>query len=106
MKIENVRLQRLMEMLKNSPEDSFLLFAAAQEYTKLQDYDSARDFYAELLTKHPDYTGAYLHSGKLYELQENIQAAIAEYEKGVDVCQRLNATHDLNELNTALNIID
>jgi tetratricopeptide (TPR) repeat protein len=106
MKTENVRLQRILEMLESSPEDSFLLFAAAQEYAKLQDYNSARNFYTELLAKHPDYTGAYLHSGKLYELQENTQAAVAEYEKGIEACRRLNAAHDLSELQTALNFID
>jgi tetratricopeptide (TPR) repeat protein len=102
MKTENVRLQRILEMLKSSPEDSFLLFAAAQEYTKQQDFENAPKFYTELLLLYPNYTGAYLHSGKLHELTKNESLAIAEYKKGIEICKKMNASHDLNELQAAL----
>lgn len=106
MKTENVRINRLLEMLKTSPDDTFLFFALAQEYTKQNDLSRARFYYTELLSKNPEYTGAYLHSGKLYEAEGNVQAAIAEYEKGIDICRKLNATHDSNELQAALNVLN
>lgn len=105
MKTENVRINRLLEMLKTSADDSFLLFALAQEYTKQNDFQQARFYYTELLSKHSEYTGAYLHSGKLYELEGDVQKAISEYRKGIEVCKKLNATHDLHELQGALNLL-
>ncbi len=105
MKTENVRINRLLEMLKTSDDDSFLLFALAQEYTKQNDFQQARHYYTELLSKHAEYTGAYLHSGKLYEQEGDITKAISEYEKGIEVCRKLNAIHDLNELQAALNVL-
>ncbi len=100
------RLQYLTQLLENSPQDAFLLFAIAKEHEKNQDYTNALSWYENLKSLHPNYVGLYYHLGKLYERLENYPAAIAIYKSGADVATALKDNHALAELNGARMEID
>jgi len=95
------RLLQLQELLKESPSDSFLLFAIAKEYEGLDKLESALSNYL-LLKKHdPKYTGLYYHLGKLHELLDEEEQAMVIYQEGIDHCIAVGDQHALNELKGA-----
>ena len=52
--MNNQRIQRLLEMLLEEPNDSFLLYALATEYLKLNDNQKALFYYLETVNSDED----------------------------------------------------
>lgn len=96
------RLKKLLALLQDQPEDTFLHFAIAKEYESLGDDLTAQSYFERLLTLDPLYVGAYYHLGKLFERQGDIAAAAQTYRKGMAVAQQLNDQHNYRELAAAL----
>ena len=95
------RIEQLQQLHEADPEDSFIHYALAQEYTKLHQYYRARDTYIALKHRDPEYLGLYFHLGAvLQELDEN-EAALACYDEGMLVAKRQADIHALAELKTA-----
>jgi tetratricopeptide (TPR) repeat protein len=92
------RLEKLLEFLKNEPDDPFLKYALATEYSRLEQTDKALAFYEELVEKHPNYSGTYYHLGKLYEELNRKQDAINTYETGMKVTREQRDNHAFSEL--------
>ncbi len=95
------RLEQLFQFLENSSGDSFLHFAIAKEYEKLEDWDNALAFYLKIVQNEPDYVGLYYHLGKLYEVLQDPNTAFSIYKKGMDIAQKIADRHAYNELATA-----
>jgi len=74
--METNRLEKLLEFIKNEPNDEFLKYALATEYLRLNDADKALYYYEDLVTNHPQYSGTYYHLGKLYEALNRKEDAI------------------------------
>jgi tetratricopeptide (TPR) repeat protein len=92
------RLEKLLEFLKNEPNDEFLQYALATEYLRLNDTDNALKYYEGLVKNHPDYVGTYYHLGKLYEALNRKDDAIKTYEIGMQAAQKKRDNHALSEL--------
>ena len=95
------RIQKLKEYLQVSPEDSFLKHALALEYIKLNDEETARGIFEELLIKDPSYVGSYYHLAKLLERNGETEKAIAWYEKGMAAAKQAGDNHAYGELRSA-----
>ncbi|PZP49447.1 MAG: hypothetical protein DI598_07790 [Pseudopedobacter saltans] len=95
------RIERIKEMLKANPEDSFLLHALALEYIKIGEKENAKNTFEFLLDKNPNYVGSYYHIAKLMEDLQDKDAAIHWYEKGMVIAKQLNERHAYNELQSA-----
>jgi tetratricopeptide (TPR) repeat protein len=101
------RLKLLENMLIDSPNDSFLLFAYAKEYEKLGDESLALDTYKKLQNINPDYVGLYYHFGKLLEKTQQIEEAIAVFDEGISVAKKQNNQHAWSELAGArMNLVE
>lgn len=88
-------------MLAEDASDSFLYFALAKEYEKIDEVEAIVQF--ELLRdKDPNYVGLYYHLGKLYERRSELDLAKECYQKGIKVGKELADFHAISELNTAL----
>ena len=92
------RLEKLLEFLKNEPNDEFLQYALATEYLRLNDTGKALEYYEKLVTDHPDYVGTYYHLGKLYEALDRKPDAIGIYEKGMEIAKAKRDNHAFSEL--------
>jgi tetratricopeptide (TPR) repeat protein len=92
------RLEKLLEFFKNEPDDPFLKYALATEYSRLEQTDKALAFYEELVEKHPNYSGTYYHLGKLYEALNRKQDAIDTYETGMKITREQRDNHAFSEL--------
>lgn len=95
------RLLQLLEMLEESPRDSFLLFATGKEYENLEDQEQALDYYKLLESTDPSYVGLYYHLGKLLEKMERPEEALQTYLKGMDIARGQNDHHAYSELASA-----
>jgi Tfp pilus assembly protein PilF len=95
------RIARLKEFLKANPSDCFVKHALALEYVKLNDDIMARRLFEEVLYTDPNYIGSYYHLAKLLERQQDTEAAIAIYEKGMQVAKEKGDNHALSELRSA-----
>lgn len=101
------RLQQLQNFLEASPNDSFILFAIAKEYEKMNDQEAALQQYLKLQAADPEYVGLYYHLGKLYERKEELDTAVSTYKKGMEIAKKQGDQHALSELAGAkLNLVD
>jgi len=98
-----IRLQKLLDFLKNEPNDPFLKYALATEYLNANEFETAISFYEDLLKNHSDYVGTYYHAGRLYEQLDRKADAIATYQTGMEVCRKANDSHALSELQAVYN---
>lgn len=96
------RLSQIEEMLKFEPSDSFLNYALALEYAKINDVAKAIQLIEALLSKDENYLGAYYQLGKYYEQIQNLPKAISTYNRGIIIAQKIKNNKALGELNEAL----
>ncbi|MCI5082789.1 MAG: tetratricopeptide repeat protein [Saprospiraceae bacterium] len=92
------RLDQLLQMQKESPDDSFIIFALAKEYEKLGNYDKALEFFLHLRENAPEYIGTYYHLGKLYESQQEADKAFQTYKDGIEIARKIGDHHAMGEL--------
>jgi tetratricopeptide (TPR) repeat protein len=88
-------------MLIESPDDSFLLFALAKEFEKMDRLEDALSTYLLLKEKSPEYIGLYYHLGKLYEEFSEPEKALKVYDEGINLAKKIADFHALSELNNA-----
>jgi len=98
--MEISRLDKLLEFIKNEPEDEFLKYALATEYLRLNQSEKALWYYEDLVNNHPNYIGTYYHLGKLYEALGRKKDAIIIYEKGMQITKEKRDNHAFSELQT------
>ncbi len=95
------RIEKLKAFLAQNADDSFVQHALALEYVKLNDDTSAKEQWERLLARNEEYVGSYYHLAKLLERQGMQEAAVATYEKGMQVAKRVGDNHAYNELQAA-----
>lgn len=96
------RLEQIQEMLKSEPADSFLNYALALEYAKINDVRKAIELLEALLARDENYLGAYYQLGKYYEQLEQKNKAVETYQNGASIAQKQKNKKALGELNEAL----
>jgi tetratricopeptide (TPR) repeat protein len=96
--MQESRLEKLLEFIKNEPQDEFLKYALATEYLRLNDTDKALAYYEDLVNNHPNYVGTYYHLGKLYEALNRKTDAINTYVKGMQIAREKRDNHAFAEL--------
>lgn len=97
----NARIVRLKELLKQSPSDSFILFALAKEFEKLSQPEKAIELLTTLLATSPNYVGAYYHLAALYQEAEMFDKAMETYIKGMEIAREVGDQHAYSELQNA-----
>jgi len=96
------RTETLLEMLKASPNDSFLQFALALEHLKTGEEEAAERYFRAILETNPQYTGTYYHLGKLLERKGDKNGAEQTYRDGLRLTFG-KEQHTYAELQQALN---
>ncbi len=100
------RINKLKEFLSATPDDAFLSHALALEFIKEGRDDEAQKLFENILVRDPMYIGSYYHLGKLLERQQQFDAAISWYRKGMEAAKSAADNHALNELRGALEEIE
>jgi tetratricopeptide (TPR) repeat protein len=102
----NKRMEELVKMLREDPQDAFLNYALAMEYVAADKQDQAIQQLEHLRMLHPDYLGTYYQLGQLYEKQQQKNKAMEMYEKGMELAKKQKNTKTWGELNTAYELMD
>ncbi|MEL6834138.1 MAG: tetratricopeptide repeat protein [Bacteroidota bacterium] len=92
------RLKQLLNFYNDSPGDTFILFALAKEYEKLNQQQTALEHYLKLYETDPNYIGLYYHLGKLYEALSEERKAWNTYTEGIQRATQLGDQHARSEL--------
>lgn len=95
------RIEQLKSFLENDPDDSFIRFALAQEYSKIGTLKAALDEYLYILKHEPSYIGLYYHLGKLYEELGEKHKALHTYDAGIEESKKVPDFHAISELQGA-----
>src|SRR4051812_49025396 len=102
----NLRIKTLLEYLHDNPDDSFSQYALALEYDKLGKREKAIRLLEQLKTREPDYLACYYQLGKLYEADGKPENASETFKKGIEVATKQKNQKTLNELRSALDLMD
>ncbi|MDE2995958.1 MAG: tetratricopeptide repeat protein [Bacteroidota bacterium] len=96
------RLEQLISYHEEDPNDSFVRFALAAEYVKLNQLDDALAAFEALHAHDPSYLGLYYHFGKLLLRIDQPDRARAVFQEGIAVATRITDFHARSELQSAL----
>jgi tetratricopeptide (TPR) repeat protein len=99
------RMEILLSMVANNPQDSFARYGLAMEYARNGDLESAISEYRELIGFNPDYAAAYFHGGQALEKLGRMEEARKIYEQGIEVTSRNGDQHTRSELQAALDML-
>jgi tetratricopeptide (TPR) repeat protein len=99
------RIDMLLSYLEKEPNDSFLNYALALEYSK-DNIDKAIEILEKVISNDENYLGAYYQLGKYYEQRNDLLKAISIYKKGKEIAKEQMNTKTLNELCEALMMIE
>ena len=100
------RLEELKKMLDENPSDNFIIYAMALEHANMQHVDEAILLLNQLLQRDPEYLAAYYQLGKFYEMKQDAVNASVIYSKGMEVAKQKKDQRTLNELKSALEMLD
>jgi tetratricopeptide (TPR) repeat protein len=99
------RIEQLQEFLKEDSNDSFLIYALALEYVRVEENNAARDCFLKLIKDDENYLASYYQLGKLYESLNDLENAAAIYKKGIKIAQKSENKKTLLELQEAYNML-
>ena len=102
--MKNNRLDQLKEMLKESPDDPFLLYAIALEH-RGNDTRIASELLREVIEKHPEYLPAYYQAAQIKEELSQLEEAITLYRTGMELAKNQNNLAALKELKAAYELL-
>ena len=95
------RIERIKELLRINPRDSFLQHALALEYLKLGEEETAVNLFKNVLQEDENYVGSYYQLAKLLEQKDQLEEAKSVYEKGMLKAKEAGDQHAYNELRAA-----
>jgi tetratricopeptide (TPR) repeat protein len=100
------RLEQILEMLKQDPNDPFLNYAMALEHAKLGNIETAINAIENIISRDENYLGGYYQLGKFYEQALQPEKAMEVYKKGIEIAKKQNNRKTLGELNEALMMLE
>lgn len=95
------RLSQILVFLEETPNDPFLLYAAALEYQKAGQTERTQFFFDKLLTEQADYLPTYYHAAAFFAETGEIGKAKVIYEKGIALAEKQNEKTALREIKNA-----
>ena len=101
MTVNSQRLEYLQTLLAEDTDDSFVKYAIAKEYEKLDDLKTSIEKFEALRKDDPDYVGLYYHLAHIYTEIDEMEKALEVYDAGISVAKVQNDLHALSELRNA-----
>ena len=96
------RIEILKGFLKDNPNDSFLRYALALEYIKLEQNDEAVREFEAVRNTDPEYVATYYQLGQLYQKLGQKHDAEKTFRTGITVATKAGDEHTRSELEAAL----
>ena len=100
------RLEQILAMLTATPADAFLLYGAALEFKKAQQFGESIAFLDRTIAADPNMSYAYYQKGQVLEETGDADAAAAAYRAGLVAANRIGDAKAIGELSQALSIVE
>ncbi|MFZ9824929.1 MAG: tetratricopeptide repeat protein [Gemmataceae bacterium] len=100
------RREQIQEMLKDEPNDAFLLYGLAMEYLSENDEKQAEKAFGDLIQRNPEYPPGYLQLGQLQARLGKEEQARLTYQSGIAVARKVGDAHAAGEMENFLNLLD
>jgi tetratricopeptide (TPR) repeat protein len=100
------RLEQLLQLLSQEPNDDFLNHALAMEYMGVGKYAEAVAAFENLLQRNPEYLPSHYQLGQALEKLNENEKAISVYKKGIELANKQKNRKALGELNEALWLLE
>ena len=97
------RLDSLLKLLEQDPDDSFLSYGIALEHISTCNFEGAERYLSLILKKDPDYVPAYMQLAQVYENLNLIDKAKNIYKEGIEIARKNNDSHAADEMEDFLN---
>ena len=97
------RLNSLLKLLEQDPDDSFLLYGIALEHISTSNYEEAERYLSSIIKKDSDYVPAYMQLAQVYENLNLIDKAKNIYKEGIEIARKNNNSHAADEMEDFLN---
>ncbi len=99
------RLEKVQAMLKENPDDIFLNYAIAMEFSKEDQIVLAQAAFKKVRKLDPNYVPAYFQEGQMLAQDDQIPEAQAILKEGIDVAKRTGDNHALGEMTEFLDTL-
>ena len=96
------RLDVLIELLKNDPNDTFTLYAIALEYISIKEYENAIKYLSVVIEQDEKYIAAYQKLGYVFSSINKKEEAIKTYQKGLEIANLIGDKHAANSFSRFL----
>jgi tetratricopeptide (TPR) repeat protein len=97
--MQRARLNNLLTLQQQDPNDAFITYALALEYQSLNELENAWNHFELLLNKYPEYLPTYYQAGLFTLKQGNYKLSLELILKGIHIAKSLKDNKTLNELN-------
>jgi tetratricopeptide (TPR) repeat protein len=87
------RLDILIGLLKNDPNDTFTLYAIALEYISIKEYENAIKYLSLLIKQDEKYVAAYQQLGYVFSITNKKEDASKTYQKGLEIANLTGDKH-------------
>jgi Flp pilus assembly protein TadD len=92
------RKEQIQEMLKDEPNDLFLLYGLAMAYVSEGADEEAVARFRQLLELHPEYVPAYMQGGQALVRLRRVEEARRLYENGIAAARAGGDQHAAEEM--------
>lgn len=96
------RIDEIKEMLKESPNDTFLHYALALEYIVLGEIPMGMELLENIRRTTPDYLGVYMKLGNMYFALQEYRKSAEVLEQGMQVARNQQNFKTYSELEQLL----
>lgn len=96
------RIESLIKILQQEPNDVFTNYALAIEFVAKGDYTKAEHQFLKVLSIDKKYLPCYYQLGQLKEKTNEQQTALVFYKQGLDLAKEQGNNKAINEINEAI----
>jgi len=100
------RRQQLKVLLADDPNDPFLRYGMAMEFSSEGDHETALRWLNDLIQVQPDYVPAYLQAGQALVRLDREEEARGVYRSGIALAKKKGDAHAAGEMEQFLDAIN
>ena len=95
-------IEQIESLLKDSPDDTFLLYALAMELDNCEQHDRSLEIFGTLMQQQPPYVPAFFMSAQQLSRLGRVNEARTNLRNGIEQARSQNDLHAAGEMSEFL----